>query len=151
MYYLGIDPGFSGAWGLIDHNGKYLGCNDLPHDGTKILTQAAIDAILPLLMPIDHVDVIVESVHAMPGQGVSSTFKFGVAFGGALALAERIEGQCKLISARTWKKAMGLSSDKDDSLEMARGLWPQAPLSRKKDNGRAEALLLAEWGRRDGL
>jgi hypothetical protein len=28
---------------------------------------------------------------------------------------------------------------------MAREIWPAAPLLRKKDNGRAEALLIALW------
>jgi hypothetical protein len=31
---------------------------------------------------------------------------------------------------------------------MARELWPNAPLTRQKDNGRAEALLIAEWARK---
>jgi len=32
MMYIGIDPGFSGAWGMIDHNGKYQSCGDMLHD-----------------------------------------------------------------------------------------------------------------------
>jgi hypothetical protein len=43
---------------------------------------------------------------------------------------------------------MGLTADKKDSLVMARELWPDSPLERVKDNGRAEALLLAEWLRK---
>lgn len=148
MYIIGIDPGFSGAWAVIDHNGKYLGCNDLPHDGKKILVQPVIDEVLKCATPIDFIEIVVEDVHAMPGQGVSSTFKFGVAFGGAMAVAERLEGETIFVSPRAWKKQMQLDSDKNLSLEMARQLWPDAPLSRKKDNGRAEALLLAEWRRR---
>lgn len=148
MYICGIDPGFSGAWALLDHNGAYLGCDDLPHDGKKILVQSVIDSVLALAKPVDWFDIVVEDVHAMPGQGVSSTFKFGVAFGGAMAVAERLEGETVFVSPRLWKKHMGLDSDKDRSLEMARILWPTAPLRRKKDNGRAEALLLAEWHRR---
>lgn len=148
MYIVGIDPGFSGAWAVIDHQGKYLACDDMPHDGKRIDTQKALDAILSAAHPLDYIHVIVEDVHAMPGQGVSSTFKFGVSFGGAMALADRIKGETTFVAPRKWKKEMGLSSDKDQSLEMARGLWALAPLSRKKDNGRAEALLIAEWGRR---
>jgi crossover junction endodeoxyribonuclease RuvC len=53
-----------------------------------------------------------------------------------------------LVRPRAWKKDMGLTADKDESLSMARELWPDAPLARKKDNGRAEALLIAEWLRR---
>jgi hypothetical protein len=53
-----------------------------------------------------------------------------------------------LVTPQKWKKDMGLTSDKDLSLAMARELWPTAPLSRKMDNGRAEALLMAEWLRK---
>ena len=84
----------------------------------------------------------------MPGQGVSSTFKFGVSFGGVLSLAERFNCPWHTVAPRTWKNALQLDSDKDKSLLMARELWPDAPLARKKDNGRAEALLLAEYWRR---
>jgi hypothetical protein len=44
-----------------------------------------------------------------------------------------------------WKKALALDSDKQKSLDLARKLWPDAPLKRQKDNGRAEALLMAYW------
>lgn len=81
----------------------------------------------------------------MPAQGVASTFKFGLAFGMALAMTQRINAPTHLVTPQKWKKDLGLSSDKNDSLAMARKLWPDAPLERKKDNGRAEALLLAHW------
>ena len=44
---------------------------------------------------------------------------------------------------------MGLGSDKKASLAMARGLFPKnaADLTRAKDDGRAEALLLIEYFR----
>lgn len=96
----------------------------------------------------DDMEVILELVSSMPRQGVASTFKFGMAFGATIAIAERINCPFHMVTPRQWKKALGLSSDKSESLSMARKLWKDAPLSRQKDNGRAEALLLAEWGRR---
>ena len=47
-----------------------------------------------------------------------------------------------------WKRTMGLDSQKAGSLDKARLLFPTADIERKKDHGRAEALLLAEYGRR---
>jgi hypothetical protein len=48
-----------------------------------------------------------------------------------------------------WKREFGLiKKDKEASRLKARALWPRAPLSRKKDHNRAEALLLAEALRR---
>ena len=81
----------------------------------------------------------------MPKQGVSSTFKFGMAFGAALALAERLGTTVHMVTPQQWKKTLKLDSDKSKSLAMARDLWPNAPLKRQKDNGRAEALLMAYY------
>ena len=45
-----------------------------------------------------------------------------------------------------WKKALGLRSDKEQARLRAMQLYPGADLRRKKDHGRAEALLLAWYG-----
>lgn len=150
MMYLGIDPGFSGAWGLIDHNGKYQSCGDMLH-GEKFIFSRLIHAEISQAIDKQDVEIIVEAVHAMPKQGVSSTFNFGVAYGGIIATIERLNSPWHLVTPQKWKKALKLDSDKNKSLEMARELWPLAPLSRKKDNGRAEALLLAEFLRREQM
>jgi hypothetical protein len=68
-----------------------------------------------------------------------------MAYGAALCLAQRFLVEWELVPPRVWKRDMGLTANKADSLTMARRLWPEAPLKRSKDNGRAEALLLAEW------
>jgi hypothetical protein len=60
-----------------------------------------------------------------------------------------------LVSPLTWQAAFGLShwqARKSESpLELARRLWPGAPLEFKCDDGRAVGLLLAELARRDSL
>jgi crossover junction endodeoxyribonuclease RuvC len=147
MIYMGIDPGFTGAWGMITHNGNYVSCGDMLHTDRHIETRKVF-AEMSQARDLQDLSIVVEEVHAMPKQGVSSTFKFGMAYGAALAIAERFNTHWELVTPQRWKKAMGLSSDKKDSLAMARELWPNAPLTRAKDNGRAEALLLAEYLRR---
>jgi crossover junction endodeoxyribonuclease RuvC len=93
----------------------------------------------------DDMEVAIELVGSMPKQGVASTFKFGMAYGATIALAERTRCPFHFVTPRVWKKALALDSDKKRSLSVARELWPTAPLARVKDNGRAEALLIAEW------
>lgn len=144
MIYLGFDPGFSGAWGMVNHRGEYAGCGDMIHNGKHILTDEVMHEIVKARMG-DDIEVAIELVSSRPGQGVSSTFKFGMAFGATIALAERLHCPFHFITPRIWKKALGLDSDKNRSLALARDLWPDAPISRQKDNGRAEALLIAEW------
>jgi len=145
--YLGIDPGFSGAWGLIDHHGTYQSCGDMLNNGKHILSRA-VHAEISQAVYKEDLQGVIESVHSMPNQGVSSSFKFGIAFGMSIAIMERLHCPWTLVTPQKWKKDMGLTSDKNESLTMARELWPNAPLTRKKDNGRAEALLMAEWARR---
>jgi crossover junction endodeoxyribonuclease RuvC len=120
------------------------------HDGKHINTRMTL-AEMRQAVDMQDCQIVVEDVHSMPAQGVASSFKFGMAFGAALAMAERFNCPWSLVTPQKWKKQMGLSSDKNESLELARELWTIAPLSRKKDNGRAEALLMAEWLRKNNL
>jgi len=144
MIIYGIDPGFSGAWGAIDLHGNFKGCGDMYHTDKHICTNEVFEEMLAI-RDKDDCEVVVEYVHSMPGQGVHSVFKFGVAFGGALALAERMHCPWHLVTPQVLKKSFGLDSDKHASSILARKLWPDAPLARQKDNGRAEALLMAYW------
>ena len=150
MIYVGVDPGFSGAWGMVDHHGKYVSCGDMLHDD-KYIDSRMVHAEMAQALEKQDAEFVIEFVHAMPQQGVSSTFKFGMAYGAAIAILQRFKSPFHAVPPRVWKKAMGLDSDKAKSLDMARELWPLAPLLRKKDNGRAEALLMAEWLRRENV
>jgi len=47
-----------------------------------------------------------------------------------------------------WKKAFSLGKDKEQTRLRAQQLFPGTALRRKKDHGRAEALLLALYGQR---
>lgn len=145
--YVGFDPGMSGGWGAVDHNGKYLGCGDMPNTDKIINTNVVWMEICQATVGMDR-EFVIEKVGAMPGNGGVSMFNFGAAYMACIAIAQRSMCQWMLVQPRAWKKDMGLTADKDESLDMARELWPEAPLARKKDNGRAEALLIAEWLRR---
>ena len=147
MIYMGIDPGFSGAWGMIDHHGKYVSCGDMHNNGKHII-QRMVWAEISQAKDRQDMEICLEAVHSMPKQGVASSFKFGMAYGVALSLADRTLCPVTMVTPQVWKKAMKLTSDKKQSLEIARELWPNAPLTRIKDNGRAEALLMAEYLRR---
>jgi len=146
MLICGVDPGLTGAWAMIDHHGCYWSCGDMHHDKDGILdTERIWDEMCQARDGMDT-KVFIEKVHSMPKQGVSSTFKFGMAFGGALSLARRFKTEVVMVTPQLWKKTLILNSDKQLSLAMAREIFPQAPLHLKKHNGRAEALLIALYG-----
>jgi crossover junction endodeoxyribonuclease RuvC len=118
------------------------------NEGKIIQTNKVWDEIKAATAGYD-IEFCIEQVSARPGQGTVSMFTFGGAYMAAIAIAQRSYRPTTMVTPQKWKKAMGLSKDKNLSLDMARELWPEAPLKRKKDNGRAEALLIAEFFRRE--
>jgi hypothetical protein len=98
--------------------------------------------------PSDLVHATIEHVGVLPGEGVVSAFGFGVGFGIWKGLLGGFQIDNEEVHPAVWKRALNLSSDKIESLELARSLYPQVAgqLKRKKDHNRAEALLLAYYG-----
>jgi hypothetical protein len=84
----------------------------------------------------------------MPGQGVRSMFTCGLGLGVWLGILAAVALPHTRIRPHIWKKALGLGQDKEASRLRAMQLFPSAELRRKKDHGRAEALLLALYGQR---
>lgn len=91
---------------------------------------------------------VIEDVHSMPGNGHVGAFTFGRSKGVLEGVCAGLGLPVTMVRPSTWKGALDLSSDKADSLEMARSLWPSHAevFARKKDDGRAEACLLAAYG-----
>lgn len=93
--------------------------------------------------------IVIERVSARPGQGVVSMFNFGVSFGVLLGLATASQARVQLVWPQKWQKTYGLiGKPKSSSIREAYLRFPNSRdrLARKKDDGRAEALLLADYG-----
>lgn len=99
--------------------------------------------------------VFLEQVHSMPKQGVASSFNFGRGFGLWEGLLAGMRFPYTLVSPQRWKKAMlaDMAKDKGASVLRAKQLFPNCveQLKLVKDHNKAEALLLAEYGRRFSL
>lgn len=148
---IGIDPGASGAIAWIYDSGS-VEMRDMPvahkssGKGNEVVPRLVADM---LFANYDEVMVYLEAVHAMPGQGVTSMFSFGRSMGVVEGVLAALEIPYTLVRPRAWKKRAGLiGKPKDASRGLAMRLYPQAAeyLTRKKDNGRAEALLIAHFG-----
>jgi hypothetical protein len=152
MYYIGIDPGQEGAIAVMGKGD--LKVFDMPvvsAKGKPQLDFANLGRILRECSQRGDCIALVERVGSMPGQGLSSTFKFGMAYGGAIAALATLEIPYELITPATWKRTFRLvGGEKEDSRQRALELFPQMAelLKFKKHHGRAEALLLAEYLRR---
>ena len=142
---IGIDPGQTGAVAILHGTtGALIAVEDMPVIDKRINAAALGD----LLDPEIGAMVVVEAVHAMPKQGVSSSFNFGHSLGvihgviGALALP-----QCN-VTPQEWKKHHRLiGTAKGGSRQRATELYPAhaSLFARVKDDGRADAVLIARW------
>lgn len=144
---IGIDPGISGAIAFFDNFGELVSVHDMPlkKEGSHNHINAHVLSLMikrKVLVPQLAV-AKVESVHSMPGQGVASTFKFGRSFGTILGVLGALGIEVELVTPQRWKKKHGLvKKEKDASRILAAELFPLAPLDRKKDHGRADAILI---------
>lgn len=158
MTFVGIDPGLDGAVCIL--NGPTAPTPrffDTPYltvtkgKGTKRkYLPAAMAAILEPLRGFPDVLVGVELVGAMPGQGVTSMFSIGFGCGLWHGIIAGLKLPHEQITPQRWKKLFGLGADKNASIVRALQIYPAcaSQFSRKKDHGRAEALLIAEYLRR---
>lgn len=151
-YRIGIDPGVSGAIALIGLHGELHHVFDMPTmtlTGTRQQVNAA--ELAKMLYPWKHyvgMTAYLEQVSAMPGQGVSSMFGFGTSYGIVQGVLGALQIPVCLVTPQAWKKRAGIppKSEKDKARAIAQQLYPQAPLARKKDIGRADAILIARFG-----
>lgn len=153
MIVAGIDPGKGGAMSINFPDGAIL-VYDVPlveknkktvpaWSEWKRTWRYALEFAGPDL-------VVIEDVSARPGQGVTSMFSFGRTLGfvhGLIPIDTRIE----FVSPAVWKPKMGLANaGKGLAREKARTMFPRyaCHYARVKDDGRAEAALIAEYGRK---
>lgn len=154
MIFIGIDPGTTGAVAIISGKGEGVTSAFVLMELYDFSDPSTIEGLFAI--PNYNSFAMLEKVSAMPGQGVSSTFKFGTAFGRAIGWLEMAKIPFEYVTPGKWWKAVSDSAPKGpdkkaSALELARRLFPSAAtrfLTRKKDHSRAEALLIAEYCRR---
>lgn len=142
---IGVDPGQSGAFAALDQQGNLHDTWDMPMVDKRINGALIADILVQLQVVADV--LICEDVHAMPGQGVTSMFTFGRGLGVVEGVALGAGIPVRWVSPAKWKRALGLSADKGASRRRAIELWPaqSSMFARVKDDGRAEAALIAYW------
>ena len=124
MLIYGIDPGFKGK-PILDHHG-ILSILEPEGDGERVAW--------------------IEQVGAMPRQGVSSVWRFGEQVGALHMALAATKTPMRLVTPAKWKGFFGLSREKG----LSRGVAMQRfadKFKRVKDDGRAEATLIALYGK----
>jgi crossover junction endodeoxyribonuclease RuvC len=137
MKILGLDPGKSGGLAVV---------GDGSADASKFgATERDIwDAIRMAAGACDF--AYIERVGAFPGQGVSSTFKFGQSYGFLRACLVAAGIPFEAVTPAKWQRSLACLSkgDKNVTKAKAQELFPALTIT----HAIADALLIAEYGRR---
>lgn len=155
MMVAGIDPGKTGALAILygDNTVEFFDVPRVMLRGKDVCAFAEWQTNWHMALTLAGVDkAVIEDVAARPSQGVSSMFKFGrtLGFAHAIVLGIRPRPAVQFTTPAQWKGKLGLlNSSKGASREKAVSLFPsvESRLTRVKDDGRAEALLIAHYGR----
>lgn len=146
MTFIGIDPGQSGGIGVINGAGYYV--DKMPETERDIFNY-----LVSVVAQSDCgqggvalVSAVIEQVHSMPGQGVVSSFKFGMSYG-ALRMALICSGiPFETVTPQKWQKELQCLSrgNKNVTKKKAQELFPKLKIT----HATADAILLAEYARR---
>ncbi len=139
ILFLGIDPGISGAMVLVDQYGKYIDHtrgDRTDKDQSNWLKKVASDILL----------AYIEKVHSYPGQGVVSTFKFGMSFGFLKGILAYSDISYEFVTPIKWQTVMQCRTGGDKNI--TRGKAQQMFPNIKVIHAFADALLIAEYSRR---
>lgn len=148
---IGIDPGINGAIAVLDNSNRIF-VTDIPTIGRE-----KKEIVIPRLWEIINQEtdavVYIEKAQSMPKQSCVATFNYGVAYGIIQGLIVAKGFPMQFVRPMSWKRVMLADmskSDKNASRKRAIQLWPldSKYFGRSKDEHRAEAALIAEYGRR---
>ena len=146
--YIGIDPGLTGAIAKV--SGEDIEVWDMPtlEVRKKRFLNATLLAEMLSSIKTQKCEVLLERVSARPGQGVTSMFSFGTSYGIIQGIIATLGFRLTFVTPQEWRKKMGVPKGKDGSRQRILELRPDlaSKFARKKDHGRADAVLLALYG-----
>ncbi len=149
--YLGIDPGASGGLAIITTRSGMVWSGRV--EVVSIAMPKTERDVWDWVRSVNAEFAIIELVHSMPKQGVSSTFKFGASYGRLRMALIAAEIPFKEVTPQAWQKALGVTKRGKDEAKSAfkqrlRALAQQLFPSEKITLATSDAILLAEFCRR---
>ena len=149
MHIMGIDPGFSGALAVLDSDLKIDFVMDMPIlmvGKKRELDEAKLSDIFSRwrLRPMM---VGLEKSQTMPNQGIVSSGRYMSSYGFLRGLCVGNGIPYHLIQPQSWKKAMmpDMGKEKGASIQKVTQIYPELSLTRVKDHGIADAVLIARY------
>jgi hypothetical protein len=156
LVYVGIDPGIEGALVVIDRDGKLLQFLDVPTINTKPRREVLVSGIVSFFHELvqhygaENIFATLEKHTPRPGQGISGQCKLARICGQLEGVVAACGIAYQVTHPRTWSKVMRDVPGTDlkaRSVIAASRRFPDLDLKRKKDHNRADAALIAEFGR----
>jgi hypothetical protein len=154
--FVGVDPGLEGAVVAIDRSGRLLSCLDMPTVNTKPRRELLVSGVAAHFLELvdehgaENIFATLEKHTPRPGQGISSQCKLARICGQVEGIVAALGIAYQVTHPRTWAKVMrdvpGTDA-KARSVIAASRRFPDLDLKRKKDHNRADAALIAEFGR----
>lgn len=151
MRICGIDVGLNGAVAVVDTATSpfTVELHDMPvlQESGSRRRDYDVHALVRLLRRLELTSVFVERQQARP-ENPRTTFLVGYGYGVVLGVLGALGLPHQAVWPQTWQAAMFRGTDgatKNRSLLVARRLFPHVELRRHDE---ADALLLAEYGRR---
>jgi len=146
MRILGVDAGISGA--LAHYDGSELIIWDMPIFKKEKGNDLDIHKLLKIFAEAEADHMFLEKTVAMPKLSGKSAYSMGKSEGAIIATCIGQDMPYTLVRPLEWKKSMVCPADKDAARQRASQLFPAYAHNwdRKKDDGRAEAALIAMYG-----
>ncbi len=154
---IGVDPGLDGGIARIRAGVGGVSAIPMPTIGTG-RRKEYLPALVCELRFLDDAPVymFIEKAQPYPKQGVTSVFTYGRHYGIWIGICAALEIPLEEVTPRAWQKVMLGSRTGDTkarSVECAARMFPRVSLMRtgrcsKPHDGMADALLIAEFGRR---
>lgn len=169
---MAIDIGLSGAIAIFDTvSGELLSIYDTPTKLSEKKTKSGKDKYeldiskLKFIMEIPKVKgdaclVVIEDVHAFPGQGVVSSGTLLEQKGVIQGLASALGYDLVKVNPKTWQGSLGITPPKELKDKTKRKVWLKEhsrqaattlykefgeKFKNKNDHGRSDAVLIGHW------
>lgn len=155
---IGIDPGVTGGMAVLINGEAWAAPMPVLASGPKGRNEVDVAAVVAFAVSEQDgnpVMVVLEHPQPNPVFGAQN-FTFGEHYGFWRGLFAAYTLRVLTPRPQAWQKAMGITGKgkarKDEAIALCAKLFPSVKLvlpgCRKAHDGMADALLLAEWGRR---
>lgn len=153
---IGIDPGRSGGLAIIQ-SGLNVKIGIMPVVGKELDYALIRDTFVNAIRMNSEFAgfAVIEKVHAMPKQGVVSSFNFGRYYEGMIATCAVLKIPLVQVTPQAWKKSVLAGQDwkgnKEASVQYVKRRFPElnllrTPRCRKSHDGMADAVCIALYG-----